>query len=151
LCAHLHHYCEADFLAILKAKGRFTKSVKLVRGGRWSRYRPRSPVYFWLNKASRGRLFSSRITFKLSYLSLFVSIPVIYYHVGLQRHYHYVRQISHRPIQKVTDWLMNNIDVRSMLCKTLQDMTQQILKLMMQCFSPLTCCWPTFPSTYRRQ
>ena len=34
LCAHLHHYCDADFLAILKAKGLFTTSVKLVRGGR---------------------------------------------------------------------------------------------------------------------
>jgi len=37
LCAYLHHYCDADFLAILKAKGRFMKLVELVRGGRWSR------------------------------------------------------------------------------------------------------------------
>ena len=33
LCANLHHYFDADFLAILKVKGRFTTSVKLVRGG----------------------------------------------------------------------------------------------------------------------
>jgi len=34
LCAHIHHYYDADFLALLKANGRFTKLVELVRGGR---------------------------------------------------------------------------------------------------------------------
>ena len=40
LCAHLHHYCDADFLTILKAKHRFTDllGVVFVAGDRYHNF-----------------------------------------------------------------------------------------------------------------
>ena len=40
-------------------------------------------MYVWLDEVSRGKLVESRTTFKLSFLSLFVVIPVTYNHGGL--------------------------------------------------------------------